>query len=289
MSFKSWINDWCRYRTSRFPLRLYLPLAILICTAANVSAQSISTVRLALDFMLTCSLLFQFRLWDDLNDVQRDRVEHTQRVLSQATSLSHFRWLLVISLLINVGITSLTKPMSSLLVFLGLDALFFVSYQLRRALHRPCWFCFHGVLLKYPVFVYLVSPAMIGDDWVTLAYAMATIYFCFGVYEILHDQSLHAFQSATTLLGFEMVTLSVIVSLMLFRKSFIDGSAFFVQAIVALGSFGVLVMIFHRHRNHISPGRWCYIVFLLSFVWLLDCLVINSDSFQVMSKMRVPQ
>ncbi len=272
MSFKSWINDWCRYRSSRFPLRLYLPLAILICTAANVSAQSVSSVRLAIDFMLTCSLLFQFRLWDDLSDVQRDRVEHPQRVLSQATSLSHFRWLLVISLLSNVGIVAVAKPMSSLLVFFGLDAFFVISYQLRRALQRPCWFSFHGVLLKYPVFVYLMSPAVIGDDWVILAYAMATIYLCFCVYEILHDESLHALQRATTLLGLEMVTLSVIVSLMLFRRSFIDDSAFFVQAIVTLGSFGVLVMIFHRHRNHISPGRWCYTIFLLSFVWLLDCI-----------------
>ena len=143
--------------------------------------------------------------------------------------------------ILNVGLVALSKSIFSLLLFLGLKALFLFEYRFLGAFRNRCRYCYHAVLLKYPVFVFLLSPAANGVDGAQLAYAMATVYFCFGVYEILHDETLHKYRSATMLLGLEMIALALIAWGMLFRLPGLVGPRSMIQSTVAVGSCGILV------------------------------------------------
>ena len=67
------------YLRERFRLRLFIPLALLIAAAAIVPPASWTSF--AIDFAVALLLLAQFRMWDDLADRGRDRIEHPGRVL----------------------------------------------------------------------------------------------------------------------------------------------------------------------------------------------------------------
>src|SRR5437870_9734138 len=75
------LEELIRYRRSRVPLRLYLPLAVFLTIAAQLTGRQGTILTLLIDLALAGTMLFQFRLWDDLTDRERDRLEHPERVL----------------------------------------------------------------------------------------------------------------------------------------------------------------------------------------------------------------
>lgn len=274
--FKLRIDELLRYRQSRLPAGLCLPLALFLWTAGLATGWPETAAGLAVNLVLACTLVLQFRLWDDLHDVPRDRMDHPQRVLCQATSLGHFRLLLAAAFVLNFAAIALLKPGFFLAAFAMLNLSFFAWYRLADRFRLHALFRYHVVLVKYPVFVYLLGSAAAGGEGSPHFSAMALVYLCFCVYEVLHDEHLRAAAGAVYLLAGEMAALTAVAALMFMDRIDAGGPAVRLQGTLAVGGAAVLVFLFLRHRARVAPGRWCYAVFLIGLTWLLSFTLTTS-------------
>lgn len=268
--FNSSTNEVMRYRKSRMPAGIYLPLALLLCTASLSAGWPATTISWATNLFLACTLLLQFRLWDDLSDVIGDRLNHPQRVLCQATSLTPFRWVLVALFALNLTLIALSKPGTVVAVFLILNLGFSIWYRVADAFRISAGVGYHFVLIKYPVFVFLLTPIDARSEIPSLFYAMCLVYLCFCVYEVLHGQPSRPWNGTNFVLAIEMVALELVATLMVFHLSNIAEPLAAIQGALAVVGAAVFVLLFQRHREHSSPGRWCYAVFLIGFTLLLN-------------------
>ncbi len=92
--FRSNFEQMLAYRKERFDLRLFLPFSLyLTVVSQSASSLNLSLLQYSMTFGLSLTLLFQFRLWDDLFDIDYDRRNHPHRILSRQSRLSPF-WIL---------------------------------------------------------------------------------------------------------------------------------------------------------------------------------------------------
>ena len=86
----------------------------------------------------------------------------------------------------------------------GLDLAFFLWYRFRPEHYV---LAYHAVLLKYPVFVYLLVPAPAFPELARRSVAMGMVYLAACVYEVLHDTRLRKTPLARRALAVEAVLL----------------------------------------------------------------------------------
>lgn len=182
------LRAWAR---ERFSLLRFGPLALLLGLAASAGAGWPRVDRFGRDALLALLLLLQFRLWDDLADLPRDRLVHSERVLCRVASLRSFR-----AAVIGLGVASalvLAWPQPNVAGLLGFAALnvgFFLWYRGPGQRRSGTAFGAHVVLLKYPAFVALLrGPGRPLDG--ALALAAAALYLALCVHELLDDPRLH--------------------------------------------------------------------------------------------------
>lgn len=267
----SWIEAFFEYGRSRFPIRLFLPLAFFISIAAQVGNQGIDPDSLVISTLLALGLLFQFRLWDDLNDRARDRIAHPNRLLSKTVNTTHFHALHIAALIFNfILLVLLSIPRDQIEMFILLNGSFLLWY---RWLHRYCVsriIACHVILLKYPAFVYLLNRNSSEDLGLHLFLSMISVYFCFCIYELLHDQELHFIKSTLKVLFIEMSTLSLIFAIMTVELVTLGGRlAVLLQAMLVVSGVLTLVMLFKRHRAQLDLKHWRYSVFVIAFLQIL--------------------
>lgn len=268
-SCKLSINDLVRYQQTRFPVGLFLPLAIFLCTASLVAGWPSNGLAGGVQIVLAWALLFQFRLWDDLNDVPHDRHDCPDRVLCRAKSLTLFRVALGISFVINLLLLLWLSSSMAMGIFLGLNVMLLVWYQLINKITIHPAVAYHVILIKYPVIVLLLASTVLVMDVRSLINAMVMVYFCFCVYELLHDHKLHSIPQLYILLAAEMVAFQLMAGVVL-----IDLWSFGFLATVQVGlSLAGAVLLWLLFNWFIDPkpiGRWSYAVFLIAFAWLLN-------------------
>ena len=80
------------YVAERLPPGQFVPLPLILLLASLVGGREIHLGGLALQLGLALSWIFQFRLCDDLHDLERDRKQHPHRVLVRTQLLAKFRW-----------------------------------------------------------------------------------------------------------------------------------------------------------------------------------------------------
>jgi hypothetical protein len=266
--FSSPVRQWLRYRRERFPAAVFVPLAVFLWTAGLASGLPVSARGFAVEFALACGLLFQFRLWDDLADLPGDRREYPDRLLCRAPSLAAFYFLLATALAVNAAFIALLRPVSVLALFGLFNAAFLLWYGcLRDLVSWPAVGC-HVVLLKYPAFVYLLSPPPSAGAAGPLAWAMALVYLCFAVHEVIHDPRLRTARWSTGLLAVEMAAMTAAALFLLgpFNNRAIPG----LRGALGLVGAAVLASLLKLHRDRLEPGPWRYGVFLVGFSWLLN-------------------
>ena len=146
------------YAAERLPLPIFGP-AIVLFAAAIIWIGGTAAFDTAAASLLVASLLFvKYRLWDDLEDVERDRAAHPERVLVSGP-LMPFRLLLAAVTVAAAAACLAHWPAFQLL--LALDCAFVIAYRvIRPSLTDHTWR--YGVLLlKYPVLLAIAASATV--------------------------------------------------------------------------------------------------------------------------------
>jgi hypothetical protein len=178
------------YLTERFPSRVFVPAIALHASAAWWAA---GVTRLgpvdspwrsfgaALGVM---TLLFmQFRLWDDLEDLDRDRATHPDRVLV-ASRRRPFQVLLV--MLTAAAGFALAARGRALFAFGILCVVFLGAYRFVRPRVADAHWRYGVLLLKYPAFVGVVALGLGRPDASRLVAAALAAYLVTSLYEAWH-------------------------------------------------------------------------------------------------------
>jgi len=176
------------YLTERVRPAVFLPVLAGIWVAALwASGGEGNAGRQTLALLLLAFLLLQFRLWDDLEDVEHDRRVHPDRVLVR-TSTRPFRGLLAALVVAALAVAAVAGP-AVVATLTTLDVLFLVAYRLVRTRVPDLVWRFPVLLLKYPAFVLLSAMAAgITRPDPRLAAAMLAAMAGACLYELLHDQ-----------------------------------------------------------------------------------------------------
>jgi hypothetical protein len=261
-AWRGGVGDLLRYRRTRFPAAVYLPLALFLATASLACGGPMSAGGFAGAVLLTAALVLQFRLWDDLADRERDRHAYPDRVLARADSLTPFHALLAACFILTGAWIALRDPGPRLAVFLALVGAAALWYGAPRRLRPGGVAGYHVVLCKYPAIAYLVSAPAAGGP---RPLVLLLVYLCFCVYEVLHDPRLRPARGALAVLALEMSALAALPAL-----AARDAGAAGLQATLAALGVGVLAVLFLRHVRRAAPGPWPYAVFVPGFAGLLS-------------------
>jgi hypothetical protein len=264
-------TDALAYLRERYPLLRFLPLAVFLATAAQAGASSWEPVDMAHNVLLALGLVLQFRLWDDLESLAEDRLEHPGRVLCQARSLTPFLVLLGATATLNTAL--LLHAPHALLGYAALCALGLAWYRwLSPRLSRGA-LAAHGLLLKYPAFVVLLHVAS-GEE-VLPPLMPGLVYLCFCVHELLHDQRLLSRPGMPMLLRAELLGLWALSVALCLASSSHGGLLRGTQLALCLGAPLLLVALYRRSLGRGGVGPLGDAVFALSFLQTLNFTLRN--------------
>jgi hypothetical protein len=273
----SWIKHLIEYSRSRMPARLYVPLALLLSMAAMLGGQAKGAGQFLTSVGLAWTLVFQFRLWDDLIDLARDKQDHPDRVLCRAQSVKPFRVIAALlagfNLAVLAGIDSSANDWRRSLSFTVLTAAMFLWYRFRDNTHLSPLGRSHIKLLKYPMFILLLSPLVKPEGTLLLVLSATLVYLCFSVFELLDQSSLINLPSFDGLLAMEMASFETVLLALFYVSAPRSGMALWIQSFVAGAAIIALIVLFrHRHSLSLQQSRH---VFVIAFVSVLSILVGN--------------
>ena len=176
------------YFAQRFRPQVFVPVIALLAAAAWWAAAAVDTVAassltLAWALVLMTLLVVGFRVWDDLEDVERDRAANVDRVLVVSEGRPFY---ILLMLLTAMTAAALARRGPVLIAFAVLCGAFLILYRSVRPRIADARWRYGVLLLKYPAFVVLVA-ASIGRPGATRlgATAMAA-YVSACIYEAWH-------------------------------------------------------------------------------------------------------
>jgi hypothetical protein len=185
------IRNFAAYLGERFRPRVFVPAILgltgLAIACVDARPTAISTARA---LVLMGLLVLQFRVWDDLEDRERDRRVHPYRVLVRAQP-APFWWAMVILAFVAAQlIRTLTVAGSpALTTFFCLIVAGFMAYRvIRDFVSDRAWS--HWILLaKYPAFVAIVALAHGPVARSRLIVAAAVAFAAAHLYERVHTRT----------------------------------------------------------------------------------------------------
>lgn len=153
------------WRRQRFALALFVPVAMTLALASLVGSDLPETWAVAVRLVAAFLAVLALRLWDDLEDRDRDAKNHPDRVLTQISSARPYGLFVMFVLLLTVPLVLLGG--GSGVVFLTTIAGLMLFYRIYG----------HGrpggeflVLLKYP----LLALAL-GASWSPMSLVAAAV------------------------------------------------------------------------------------------------------------------
>jgi len=182
------------YFWERARLRLFLPLSLVLAIAGRwmVVSSSASLNDVALGALQALGLTLAFRIWDDLEDCEVDRVRHPKRVVANAVSVAPLYLLGLV--LMTISIASLVGESFAFHRLAAVSiaaAILSVWYGARSRDEQHHALAEHVLAVKYPLIAYAVAPELTSDA-VTLriGIVLAVLYVLICVYEYADDVEL---------------------------------------------------------------------------------------------------
>lgn len=179
-----------RYLTERYPARRFVPLATLVAATgmlASPGSPQLSVADGVRGVVLAYLLVLVFRIWDDLEDRERDVLLHPGRITGRVGATKPFVALacaaaVLAVLLVLVG----PQPTQRMLALALLTAVLCVWYRLRSLPRIANAFV---LLAKYPVIACVAAPAALwAERDVTHATPfLLALYLFLCIHEALDD------------------------------------------------------------------------------------------------------
>ena len=180
------MNQLLAYGAQRVRPAVFVPAMLLLAAAACAAAGARSPLAFAHAAGLVAILVIQFRLWDDLEDRESDRLTHPDRVLTQGP-IGVFAVALVT--LAGIALAAFAPAPPALLGLVALDAIAWWTYRrLRARLSEPVW-RYLVLPVKYPAFVVLTSLALGSASVEPVAIAALITYLGACGYEAWHSRT----------------------------------------------------------------------------------------------------
>lgn len=171
------------YLRERFRLRLFVPLALVIAAAAIVPPAAWTSFTI--DFLVALLLLAQFRMWDDLADRGRDRIEHPGRVLvreSEGTQIVGLcGGLAVLNFCFAIWRDHSGIAVGVLAVLTAALGVWYLARTRRSVAGEQL------LLAKYPAIVGIVAGSRVLEAPVQVLSAATVLYLTVCIYEAWHD------------------------------------------------------------------------------------------------------
>ena len=182
------------YLRERARLRLLIPLSVLLALAGRwmISGSSTPIGATGLAGSQALGLVLAFRIWDDLEDRDVDRVRHPTRVLS-ATRRTAPLYALGVALALAAVLSLLDEPFAlrRLAALSIATAILSVWYGVRPADGSRHALAEHVLATKYPIFAYAVAPGLPSDVMtIRIAIILGALYALICVYEYADDAEL---------------------------------------------------------------------------------------------------
>ena len=266
---RSEINVLLQYLRTRMPGKIYLPCAAFLVIAGFAGGRHLKEPSMILAFIQAVTLVMQFRLLDDLNDIAFDRLRHPDRVMSQVLSLAPFQILLALSFVINLILSKLQPgPENRLFVLLFLNAVFAAWYLWIQESLKETISGYRVVLGKYPAFVFLLSGDVLRLRHLLLS--MSFVYLCFTVYEVLHDSELLPQNDADKALKIDIFSLGVVSFLMAVELVGRVPLMGLIQGLIGLLNIIFVATYFGSRKMHFKSAAKARMVFVGGFAVLLN-------------------
>jgi 4-hydroxybenzoate polyprenyltransferase len=138
-------------------------------------------------------LVLGFRVWDDLEDRARDRREHPERVLVQATSVAPFVALATVAFALATAIVAAQPNGIQRLAILGAGvAVLFAWYHARRAINASPVAGMAVIFAKYPLIAFVAAPPARSTPIALSAAVLFSLYAALCMYELHDDATIRA-------------------------------------------------------------------------------------------------
>jgi len=176
------------YVRERMPVAIFGPAIALLTLAAVWTAGSADSLRAwTMCGGLIALMVLQFRLWDDVEDRERDRTDHPDRLVVRTDAAPFRIWIAALasfSLLASL----LAGGVGTFVGVVALNTAALAAYRAVRRQVAPVVWRFVILLAKYPAFV-AVAASAVGDlraDRAVPAAALAYLSAC--IYEAVHTR-----------------------------------------------------------------------------------------------------
>lgn len=202
---KSFAAEFGAYTIERLLRPKILVLAAVVAACAAIASR---TQRPEISAPLAFLFVWQFRLWDDLEDLGFDRVHHPERIVV-LSGASHAFWAAEVGSLFLAGAAlALISGAAPAIAYAGLVAALGAAYHLMRRAPQRRLLRAHLVLSKYPAFAFLAAwqPA-----FQRAAPAAALLYLALCVIEIADDPALRGTREARALAAAEAIAIAGII------------------------------------------------------------------------------
>jgi 4-hydroxybenzoate polyprenyltransferase len=161
--------------------RILLPhVALLWLLVLGCAAVAGTDGRGTWPLVASATLVLQFRLWDDLEDIPHDRLQAPERTLAGRADVRAFFFALGASIPLLALAFWFAQGGARAGAYLGLVAVFVALYRTMKSGGRERALRSELVLLKYPAFVLLLADEPGAPN--TIAAALA-LYLAIGAYE----------------------------------------------------------------------------------------------------------
>lgn len=209
MSSISFVSELARYAASRLGTARIVALTVLVIAVSLAISTHRSPTDIGTSALLAGLLIAQFRLWDDLADIDFDRIHHPRRILVTSRNVRTYFILVAFLAVLNAAIIAALRSPAQLIAYMLLLAGTATLY--RRRAWSGAWRLLRTqlVLIKYPVFLYLCASDGIPEH---LIWGGITTYLLLGLVDLASDTTLRTLPAQRWLLTFELTIFIAILA-----------------------------------------------------------------------------